>query len=410
MDITNKQPPSPFGKKQDESQDSIKSVELIENELTIVLQRTGYISARIYLGDRKYKFVSLRTRSWNEAPELAKAAYYKVKALSEAGIAVKRVTFKQTWQEFIKYIEREVAVGQRTDSAFKVLNYSGKYLTEFFGSDTLEAINKARVDDFIIWRRQRAKDTTGKISPKTLNTHVTHLKQCLSWARDHKHAIIAPLDEMRKVNQIVNRRPYFNKLVYGALIKALRDNAIKHKSEEKKYYRERLRHFVLILAQTGMRPGELKQMTWRDVGEVTDSTGRTGVMFTVSKGKTIKTTGPRQVIAKFRCKNYLDRWKRIADPKTLDELIFPNDEGKEWDKSERRFREFLKQHRQTLGLPDVSSHSLYSLRHSYATFYLQGPHPDVFWLAKHMGTSTDQILKHYGQVTAMDKVGVAMGR
>lgn len=68
-----------------------------DGKLAIVSRKAGMLYARIYLGGNSYKFVSLDTRSWNEAPELARKAFYKIEAKLEVGAAVKRLLFKDVW-------------------------------------------------------------------------------------------------------------------------------------------------------------------------------------------------------------------------------------------------------------------------------------------------------------------------
>lgn len=414
MDLPNNIPKSPFTKTAAETNnagDSSKGVELIKNELVIAPARNGIINARIHLGKGKYKYVSLKTRSMNEAPDLAKAAYYKVKTRVELGVEVKRITFAQVWAEFVKHCEREQAVGHRTHWSIRMLNYSGGYLVPFFGNKTLDQINQALVADFLIERSKAALAARdGKpLAAKTLNTHVNHLKMCLAWAAEHKKLSIVTLDSIKKVEGKENPRSAFTKEQWETLAKLLASNAKKHKNY-KAIYRQRLRHVVLLLAQTGMRPGELLNLRWKDVSEVKDSENNLGVMFSVRISKVAKFVSIRHVIARQRAREYLARWKKLASRTGPDDLIFGNDEGEYWDKSEARFRKFMKANADKIGVDLKHGYSLYSLRHTYATFYLQGKHPDVFWLASHLGTSVDMIRKHYSHVMPMDKVDVAMGR
>jgi len=49
---------------------------------------------------------------------------------------------------------------------------------------------------------------------------------------------------------------------------------------------------------------------------------------------------------------------------------------------------------------DGNRHTLYSLRHTYATFRLQNG-TNVYWLKKNMGTSVTMIERHYGQTNVL---------
>ena len=81
-------------------------------------------------------------------------------------------------------------------------------------------------------------------------------------------------------------------------------------AQDKRRHRERfyLQHWILILGNTGIRVGEMRNVRWSDIGEVLTVEGEARVSISVS-GK----TGPRLVIANAGVETYL---KRLRDFRT----------------------------------------------------------------------------------------------
>lgn len=400
MRLPNQIPPMPAPTQQ--AKQPAKHMELIDGELKIVERRLGILYARIHLGKGKYKFVSLGTRSWNEAPELARAEYYRIKTKLEIGVAVKRYTFEACWTEFEDAIKDEYTLGHRSKPTYDSICNSGKHLLPFFGKDTIDKIDGARWNGFVLWRRKKAQEASKDVAAKTLNTHLVHLKQCLKWAQLHKRVVIGELD-FKRVKQGDTRRPAFELQDYIKLKKWMFKWAWKKPGDRTAIDRQRMRYMVMVLAETGMRVGELTQLKWRDVGLFKDDKGRDNVRFTIREGKTVEHTGVRDVIGTVNVAKYVFEWAAWNKRRKDNDYVFPNHDGKELTGHPDSFRRMLKTAGMRVTADDIP-YTLYSLRHTYATLYLKhSPNPDVFLLAKNMGTDVSQIMKHYGQVKAMDK-------
>jgi integrase len=162
-----------------------------------------------------------------------------------------------------------------------------------------------------------------------------------------------------------------------------------------------LANYVLILANTGIRVGEARNLKWRDIREIPASKGSnqpSDVALFVN-GK----TGPREVVA--RTSDVKTFFKRILELRTKElgkkpnneDYVFCNRDGTPIGSFKKSFAALLKS-------ADVEKDShgekrtIYSLRHTYATFRLQeGVHQ--FVLAKNMGTSVAMLEKHYGHTS-----------
>jgi integrase len=141
---------------------------------------------------------------------------------------------------------------------------------------------------------------------------------------------------------------------------------------------------VSVLAYSGLRPGELRELRWRHVRERT---------LLINAAKTGRRRTVRLLIP---LAEDLALW-RAAGGEPDDELtVFPDEQGEVWTANgfekwrQRRFGELL----QAAG---VSSGRPYDLRHSFASLLLHEGR-DVIYVARQLGHGADLTLRTYGHV------------
>ena len=156
--------------------------------------------------------------------------------------------------------------------------------------------------------------------------------------------------------------------------------------------RELLRDYVLILTNTGMRPGtETYDLKWKHIEEFAHE-GKRFIRFWVS-GK----TGERQLIARHNVRRYLDRIKSRFEVSKQNDYVFRLRSGKRTYSMNATFEQCLKSG-DLLADRNGKVRTLYSLRHTYATFQILNRVPYNI-LAKNMGTSISMLQKHYDHLT-----------
>ena len=283
---------------------------------------------------------------------------------------------------------------KRASAAYRI-----KYLQNlipFFKALKLKEINTSVLSELNKWSRENSKN--GDLSSNTLRRYSTDLKQFFNWCIDQNYLDIQP--RFPKIRTENNRRPHFDSEDYNKLTRHLREYV---KSPYPWIVRDRtmLVNYVLILANTGIRVGEARNLKWSDLKEIPPKKGSNSspeVALFVS-GK----TGSRQVVA--RTAEVKIYFKRILDlrktelnenPKPTD-YVFCNRDGSPIGSFKKSFNSLLK----SAGVEkdeDGNQRTIYSLRHTYATFRLQeGVHQ--FILAKNMGTSTAMLERHYGHTS-----------
>lgn len=357
-----------------------------------VPKRTGYISC------------STKTTDEHKAFSFAEDLYNKTLAqvLSGRDFSSKKVS--QCITDYVGALEE--LPNQKYSTKLRIMFL--KRSLPFFGNTRIKELTTAKLSEFLDWTRKNARD--GQLSENTVKRYVTDLKQFFGWCLDRGYIETMPRFPTVKVDHA--RRPHFNNADWSRLTRHMRE-FVKVKDGNRKTIRDRtmLVNYVLILANTGIRVGEARNLKWRDIREIPQQTGSNQpadiALYVTGK------TGPREVVARTPAvKEYFKRilelrkneFEEIAKkaktkPKkiSLDDFIFCNRDGEEITSFKKSFTTLLKSAK-----VETDSHgnkrTIYSLRHTYATFRLQeGVHQ--FILAKNMGTSTSMLEKHYGHTS-----------
>lgn len=218
------------------------------------------------------------------------------------------------------------------------------------------------------------------------------------------------------------RRPYFELHEYQKLYRFMRkcvrlstkDSPQGGVKNQTIMIRELLRDYVLFLTNTGLRHGtETRNLKWKHISEsVID--GETYVIIKLERGK----TGRRTIVCKHSVRRYLERIRDMfphLKNRTLnqmldvDEPVFRCRDGsvtKDWHGA---FKNMLIK----AGLlNDVNGarRSLYSLRHTYATFQILYGKLDLHTLAKNMGTSIAMLERHYSHLEVLHRAEALAGK
>ena len=263
---------------------------------------------------------------------------------------------------------------------------------------------------------QKAMTRKASLSPNTIKRIYGDLRHFLQWCQDQGH--IDALPKFPKVNGVASRRPHFDPKDWKKLTRHLQEFV---KIENRAVRRDRmmLRDYVLILANTGIRIGEARTLKWRDVSEIGGKDDNPANIVLMVNGK----TGKREVVARSAdVKTYLKRIRdlRIEElttpekPKPQldpDSLIFCHKDGSEIGSFKKSFAALIKSAK-VENDNHGDSRTIYSLRHTYATFRLQND-VNQYMLARNMGTSVAMLEQHYGHtsnIASADELTKLSGR
>ena len=391
-------------------------------------------------GAKGYVHASTKSTDEHAAYKFADDLFLRSLAKVHSGQDIQSKRVSAALKEFIGFIEKNEKPSQSRVIKLSVVNgWDG-----FFGNKRLKEITTATLVEMNQWMSDKSidrqiqhnKDQQQKyeklqrleafrpsrnrknartiqppvpnqvkpLSPNTIKRITNYQRQFFNWCVERAYLDVAP--KFPKVRAIENRRPHFDDADWARLTRHLRE-FIKHENPSVVRDRKMLRDYVLIIANTGLRVGEARNLKWRDLREIpkTDGNGEPDIVLSV-KGK----TGVREVVA--RTSDVKEYFKRLLDLRSeelqaddsskktkpaTDDYVFCNRDGSPVGSFKKSFESLLK----SAGV-ETDSHgnkrTIYSLRHTYATYRLQeGVHQ--FILAKNMGTSIAMLEKHYGHTS-----------
>ena len=280
----------------------------------------------------------------------------------------------------------------------RIGNYPYKFFVDERGNPKVDTITPQDFEDYFIYRKNNSVKKGVPYSPSnnTIRKECTLLGQMFSYAFE-KGYLPKELKVKRPSPEKDSRRPSFTKEEWRKLTTGMRKR-VKEGWGAHKRDRFLLNQYVLILANCGVRLGELRNLTWggieREQYDEEDTMVR--VILNIS-GK----TGIREVVCNkgtevFFMRLYDHRKEELNAHLSTDSFVFCHRDGKPLGSMRKGFDNLLKDLNLTFDSMG-RKRTLYSLRHTYATFRLS-EEVSPYLLSKQMGTSVDMLEKHYGQV------------
>jgi integrase len=407
--------------------------EKLKDGKVLLTTRNGIFQVRLYTGDRRYIYKSLRTRDVDEARERAIRAYYELEFRKEQDLPTHKKRFSDVINEYLRmreaqhlrgnYVRGKKAKGQQTSPhMLRQMKRVSKFWHEYCGNKEVEKINDALLRDYVEWRRDYYKrmpkdkiPRNAKINPadKTLEWETTFALTLLKYAQERGYRGNLPTPKFRHKGDRNQTRPPFTPDEYRRLYVGMRRWIRETNNERWRYTRELLRDYVLFLANSGLRVGEANSLRVGDLSKFKDENDRELYGFEVD-GK----TGKRFVVIRTNANSYVDRtlernarwqpeWQRLADERgeKMNDYLFKMVDGTKIITLIDQFNVLLEREGLTYSA-DGEKYSLYSLRHFYAVHMLRKGRANVFDIARNMGTSVQIIENYYGkQATSRDLAG-----
>jgi integrase len=357
---------------------------------------TWYIRLKIP-GAKGYVWKSSGSTDEYAAYKVAEDLYNQslVKVLSGAKLNSKRISDALT-----AYIAQHEPEQDRLSIHYKIL--FAKRLIPIFKSRTFDELDTALVSEVLDKLDQNSKRKA--LSPNTIKRLLADLRHFLNWAIEQGYADTLP--KFPKIRDDQNRRPHFDDADWSTLTRYM-GTFVRKAHGSVRRDRVLLVNYVLILANTGIRVGEARNLKWRDIRPITTA-DLTETVAMVVKGK----TGMREVVARTSdvkkwFNNILTERKidlgdegsdlRNARAVPPDTFVFCGRDGVPIGSFKKSFATLLNDagvEFDTFG----NKRTLYSLRHTYATFRL---HEGVnqYALARNMGTSVAMLEQFYGHTS-----------
>jgi integrase len=366
----------------------------------------------------KWKKFSTKTDDLERAKEEAHTQYRVRKELLKNNIEIDTKRFSFVADYVIKQLEADINAGTGKATYVDYIRAIKRW-KEFFGN---KYIGNITYQDLVEFDAQRTRTLGRKAKQSTVNLANVSLKKVFDAAVQkgwmHQSQTVNFKNDGRKGE----RRPYFELHEYQKLYRFMRHYVKLTTKDSPKggvksqtiVIRELLRDYVLFLVNTGLRHGtETRNLKWKHISEMTKD-GVEYVVINLEKGK----TGRRKIVCRHWVRRYLDRIKdrmphlkgrKLGQMLDLDEPVFRCRDGsipKDWHGA---FKNMLIKANL---LDDVNGdrRSLYSLRHTYATFQILYGKIDLHTLAKNMGTSIAMLERHYSHLEVLHRAEALAGR
>lgn len=273
-------------------------------------------------GVKGYTTKSTGTTNEHEAYSFAERLYHQNLGKAVAGHDIRSKYAKDLLKEYVEFTKVHDAEGPSRKSK---LSYLIRW-QQFFGITRIRDVDTAKINELIIWTG--GSSDKGLLAQSTINRFNKYLKQFFKWCEQTGHLEKIPV--FPKTSAKSERRPHIDDGDYRKFTRAMQE-FVKVKSPRVKRDRTMLVNYALILANTGIRVGEARDLKWRDIRRVNQSEGEPAICFHV-RGK----TGARDVVARTSdVRKYLGRIAELRKEETGsypdgDSLVFchPRDQGR----------------------------------------------------------------------------------
>lgn len=394
-----------------------------------VQHKNWYCRIKLPKEDR-YKRISLKTPHLDQAMKAAVKYEIAIETKMENQLPVFNKPFSEVALEYSERQKQLADIGQITMNRWKTIDgHIRLHIIPYVGNIQITLVTDEKWAEYPFWRKKNNAVRTPskhplhqapKARPKkdagaereaakdgTIRLEMTTFRAIMKFAAKKKYIPVThvPDGEMPQDNA---RREGFSQDEYTALHTFARREWInKGDTILNVWYRKMAYQFMLIMTNTGMRNSEARNLKWRDFEIRKIKDGRTFVVLNVRGKKKY-----RALVAASNVALYFERVRALfieAHKRRLknapeaaygpqaDDPVFSTYDGKQ---AKSLYDSLIADLLEKSGLLYASSgsrRSIYSFRHTYATFRLERG-TDSIILAKQMGTSREMIEYHYGHI------------
>ena len=365
--------------------------------------RSLLYQCRYKLADGTWYRQSTRKASVEHAVAVACDLYDEARYRQRLGLAHQTHTFAQI--AAVALVELRVKIDASTGrTAYSdYVSCIEKYFLPYFKDKRLEELTHTDIVEFELWRDRQMRR---KPKASTLMNFASAWNKLLAVAVERGYiSERVPVPKLMTKGEKGTTRPAFSEEEITQLLAFMETWQYKGLRDVEKEIRPLLRDYIEMLLLTGMRHGtEAMGICWKHIEWHTDKGVRYLRIWVDGK------TGGRWLIAKHRAVDVLKRLHaRQTDLKHISfenlfaervpHLLFRFADGYQPPSMNGTFRRLMRD-TGLLKNTEGQTRTLYSLRHTYATFELLRHSTDIHTLSKQMGNSAAMIERHYSKLTA----------
>jgi integrase len=365
--------------------------------------RSLLYQCRYKLADGTWYRQSTRKASIEHAVAVACDLYDEARYRQRLGLAHQTHSFAQIAAVALAELRVKIDASTGRTAYSDYVGCIAKYFLPYFKDKRLEELTHTDIVEFELWRdRQMAR----KPKASTLMNFASAWNKLLAVAVERGYiSERVPVPKLTAKGVKGKARPGFSEDEIKHLLAFMEGWQHEGVKSVEREMRPLLRDYVEMLLLTGMRHGtEAMGICWRHLEWHTDKGVRYLRIWVDGK------TGGRWLIAKHRAVEVLKRLharqKDIAGmsfettfAERVPHKLFRFSDGYQPPSLNGTFRRLMRD-TGLLKNSEGQNRTLYSLRHTYATFELLRGGTDIHTLSKQMGNSAAMIERHYSKLTA----------
>ena len=350
-------------------------------------------------GEKKAFRKSLGTKNTEKAKQLAHQEYDDAVFRKRSGKSIQKIKFDDLAQDYLAGLTGGT-LKYHTDTY-------NRHLKPFFTKHVLDVadLSAAHISDYLQYRRSKKARGGDRPTNDTLNRESVVLRGLIKHAVRKGHLSKDAAPELPLLKSTGSRRPAFSRDELAELLKRAKERIDETNNQATKRTRQLLYDWIVVMANSGLRPEESLKLTWADV-HLTSNKPYVHIPKSKSKWRQARNTYPLpDAIDQLRELKTRLAHQLSDDGNKLksDDPVFATIRGNDLTPI-KSFKTAFN------GLLDACSFSREkpdgalspeSLRHTYATTRLEAG-VDQNRLADNMGTSAKMIQKHYGHIVLGD--------
>ncbi len=381
-----------------------QSIYLRDGEVVLYRRsRSLLYQCRYKLADGTWYRQSTRKASIEHAVAVACDLYDEARYRQRLGLAHQTHTFAQIAAVAVAEMRVKIDASTGRTAYSDYVGCIEKYFLPYFKDKRLEELSNTDIVEFELWRDRQMRR---KPKASTLMNFASAWNRLLTVAVERGYiSERVPVPKLTTKGEKGKTRPAFSEEEITHLLTFMETWQYEGLRAVEKQIRPLLRDYIEMLLLTGMRHGtEAMGICWKHIEWHKDKGVRYLRIWVDGK------TGGRWLIAKHRAVDVLKRLHaRQTDIRNIlfddlfaqrvPHLLFRFADGYQPPSMNGTFRRLMRD-TGLLKNTEGQTRTLYSLRHTYATFELLNNKTDIHTLSKQMGNSALMIEKHYSKLTA----------
>ena len=383
-----------------------------------------------YKVDNKWLRATTKERDFEKAKVKARDLMIEAEFRKRNNLPVVTRRFRDVAKLALERMAQEEKAGKGKASYRDYTKVINDYLIPCLSNYKISNIDYAALNHLDAWRVEHMKKMPMQ---STLMTHNAALNRVFDEAVLRGFLTDANRPKLESKGMKSTRRAAFDLDEVRALTGNFDAWISRARKAKSKLLRPLLRDYVMVLLDTGARPGkELMNLKWKQIridwkpdfaptdeideeGERVDKyTANKSVLMTVT-GK----TGTREIAGNIATltalRNIVER--NYGNDATLEKLItskcddyvFRTSRDELPGSFQNLFCSYLEEHNLLTDPITEQNRVFYSLRHTYATFALEHDKVPIHTLTKQMGTSVAMIEKHYSHLKVIQAIDQLRG-